>query len=140
VGTVIVNYGGSKTFTIKPNTGYSVSSVLVNGKSVSTIPASGGSYTFSNVTKSNTISVSFKVQALTVTASVGTGGTISPAGKVQVNYGSSKTFTIKSNTGYTVASVVVNGATVTTMPATSVTFTFGYVTQSTTIYASFKKK
>jgi hypothetical protein len=61
-GSIQVSYGGSKTFTIKPNTGYSVSNVKVNGASITSIPAAGGTYTFSNVTKTSTISAAFKIK------------------------------------------------------------------------------
>jgi hypothetical protein len=50
-----VTHGGSMTFTMTPNAGYVVSSVLVNGTSVGAVT----SYTFNNVTSNQTISVSF---------------------------------------------------------------------------------
>jgi hypothetical protein len=54
-GSVPVNYGGSKTFTITPNTGYHVTSVVVDGSSVGAVQ----SYTFSNVTSNHTIGATF---------------------------------------------------------------------------------
>jgi hypothetical protein len=54
---VWVNAGSSQTFTYSANTGYRVNSVLVDGSSVSII----GSYTFSDVTASSTISVFSKI-------------------------------------------------------------------------------
>jgi hypothetical protein len=50
-GTVTVKYGGSQTFTIKPNTYYQIADVKVDGVSVGKI----SSYTFSNVTGNHTI-------------------------------------------------------------------------------------
>jgi hypothetical protein len=47
--------GGSKTFTIKPDEGYYISNVLVDGESVGTV----GSYTFSNVSAAHTIKALF---------------------------------------------------------------------------------
>ena len=47
--------GGSKTFTVTANEGYAISDVLVDGKSVGAV----GSYTFSNVSASHSIAVSF---------------------------------------------------------------------------------
>lgn len=55
MGSTSVPYGGSKTFTIKANDGYYISDVLVDGKSVGAF----GSYTFSNVTSSHTLSAAF---------------------------------------------------------------------------------
>ena len=54
-GTVIVNQGGSQTFTITPSTGYQIAGVLVNGSSVGVVSA----YTFSSVQSNQTISASF---------------------------------------------------------------------------------
>lgn len=53
-----VNSGSSQIFTITPNSGYQVSSVTVDSSAVS-VPSSGGSYAFSNVTASHTINASF---------------------------------------------------------------------------------
>jgi hypothetical protein len=55
-GTVTVSSGSSKTFTISPWWFYTVSDVKVNGVSVGAVK----SYTFSNVTKNQTISATFK--------------------------------------------------------------------------------
>ncbi len=54
-GSVSVEQYGSKTFSINPNTGYEVESVLVDNVSVGKVT----SYTFSNVTSNRTISASF---------------------------------------------------------------------------------
>ena len=54
-GSTTVTEGSSKTFTITANDGYAVSNVLVDGKSVGAV----GSYTFTNVTSSHTISAVF---------------------------------------------------------------------------------
>jgi hypothetical protein len=54
-GATIVNYGGSQTYTISPNSSYNISNVLVDGSSVGAV----GTYTFSNVTTNHTISATF---------------------------------------------------------------------------------
>jgi hypothetical protein len=54
-GTSSVNYGGDQTFTITPNTGYSIASLTVDGSPVTT----ASSYTFSNVQTSHTITATF---------------------------------------------------------------------------------
>lgn len=62
-GTVRVNRGSDKTFTIKPNEGYVIADVLVDGKSVlSAVTLSGGegSYTFEKVTAKHTIEAAFR--------------------------------------------------------------------------------
>ena len=69
------------------------------------------SYTFSPVTASHTISVSFAIDSYTITASVvGGNGGISPSGSVPVNHGASQTFTITPAANYHVADVLVDGS------------------------------
>jgi len=70
-----------------------------------------------------------------ITASSGTGGTISPSGSVSVNSGSSQTFTITPNFGYQISAVTVNGSSVGTVP----TYTFSNVTSNGTISAAFSQ-
>ncbi len=71
--------------------------------------------------------------SLTITASAGTGGSISPSGAVSVSYGGSQIFTITPDAGYTVADVRVDGASV----GAVLTYTFSNVTTSRTISATF---
>jgi hypothetical protein len=69
----------------------------------------------------------------TITASAGSGGTISPSGSVQIASGGSQTFTITPSNGYQVNSTLVDG---TNMGALT-TYTFSNVTADHTISASF---
>jgi ABC-type transport system substrate-binding protein len=55
-GTITLNYGESKTFTITTNPGYKISNVKVDGVSKGSISL----YTFTNVTSDHTISVTFE--------------------------------------------------------------------------------
>ncbi len=130
-GAVTVNSGGSQTFSFTPATGYQVSSVVVDGTTVTT----ASSYTFSNVTGSHTISVTFAptMNTYTITASAGANGTISPSGAVTVNSGGSQTFSFSPATGYKVSSIVVDNATVTTASS----YTISNVTGSHTISVTF---
>jgi hypothetical protein len=128
-GTVIVNYGANKTFTIKPNTSYHVADVLVDGVSVGAVTT----YTFNNVTANHTISATFATNTCTITATAGAHGSITPSGTVIVNYGANKTFTIKPNTSYHVADVLVDGVSV----GAVTTYTFNNVTANHTISATF---
>jgi len=54
-GIVRLNYGGSQTFTITPNTGYYIAIVLVNGTSVGAV----FSYVVKNIQGATTISATF---------------------------------------------------------------------------------
>ena len=69
----------------------------------------------------------------TITASGGSGGSISPAGTASVTDGGSQSFTIAPNACYTVDDVLVDGASVGAVTA----YTFSNVTSGHTISASF---
>ena len=131
-GTVTVSRNASRSFTITPSTGYSIDRVIVDGSSVGAV----STYTFSNVTANHTISASFKADTTTytITASAGTGGTISPAGTVTVSRNASRSFTITPNKGYSIDRVIVDGSSVGAVS----TYTFSNVTANHTISASFK--
>ena len=104
-GAVSVNHGANQSFSIAASTGYTISSVTVDGVSQGAI----SSYTFSNVTAAHTISATFTASSYTITATAGTGGSISPSGSVSVAQGGSQTFSIAANTGYQISSVTVDG-------------------------------
>ncbi|MBM3242795.1 T9SS type A sorting domain-containing protein [Candidatus Poribacteria bacterium] len=73
------------------------------------------------------------IPSYTITASAGTGGSINPSGEVTVNYGGSQTFTITPDTGYYIADVLVDSASVGAVES----YTFSNVTANHTISASF---
>jgi hypothetical protein len=68
-----------------------------------------------------------------ITASAGTGGTISPSGTVPVNSGSNQSFTITPNSGYQIADVQVDGVSVGAVTS----YNFTNVTANHTIVPSF---
>jgi Malectin domain/Carbohydrate binding module (family 6) len=72
----------------------------------------------------------------TITASAGSGGSISPSGAVVVNQGANQAFTITPSSGYTVSSVMVDGAGVGAVTS----YTFLNVQANHTISAAFLKQ
>jgi hypothetical protein len=128
-GAVSVNTGGSQAFTISPNVGYTVLSVIVDGSNRGAITT----YTFSNVTANHTINAYFKAITYAITSSAGTGGNIAPLGTMTLNMGASQTYTIAPKTGYRIADVLVDGASVGAVAA----YAFTNVTANHTIAASF---
>ena len=131
-GSVVVNQGSNQTFTITPNSGYTVDAVTVDGVNQGAIT----SYPFSNVTANHTISATFKVTTVTqytITAGAGSNGSISPSGSVVVNQGSNQTFTITPNSGYVVSAVTVDGTSQGAIPS----YTFNNVVANHTISAAF---
>jgi len=130
-GSIVVSEGTSQTFAIAPSTGYAIAGVAVDGVSVGAV----SSYTFSKVSAKHSISATFapKISSYTITASAGTGGSISPAGAALVSSGGSKSYTITPATGYKVADVKVDGTSVGAVAS----YTFSNVTANRTIAASF---
>ena len=130
-GTFFQSQGANQTLTITPSSGYTISSVTVDGASVGAV----SSYTFSNITASHTIAATFatSVASYTISATAGSNGSISPSGTVTVNSGASQTFTITPSSGYTISNVTVDGAPV----AAASSYTFSNVTANHSIAATF---
>lgn len=79
-----------------------------------------------------TVMASFKHKPYTISATAGSGGTISP-GSATVNHGDSATFTIMPNVRHAVSDVKVDGVSVGKVAS----YTFSNVTANHTITASF---
>ena len=77
-GTLTVNQGGNAAFTIIPNSGYQVQSVLVDGLNQGAIT----NYTFMNVTADHSINASFTLSGA---------DTIAPTGTIVINGGAAYT-------------------------------------------------
>ena len=79
------------------------------------------------------VAAAFNIKSLTITATAGSGGSISPSGTVSVNYGGSQSYTITPNANNTIDSVVVDGSS-----AGAVTsYSFTNVTGNHSINVSF---
>ena len=108
-GSVEVNEGSSRKFTITANSGYVVSDVVVNGSSVGSV----NEYTFTNIRANARISVSFERStsntSYTITAQAEQGGSISPSGSINVDEGENLTISINPDAGYDIQTVLVNG-------------------------------
>ena len=129
--TTTVNYGARPIYTISENTGYVLDSLIVNGIKVSNV----NTYIFDSVKSNQTIRVTFKLKTFTITASAGTGGSISPRGDTVVNYGARPTYTITKNTGYELDSLIANGIKVSNV----FPYIFDSVKSNQTIRVTFKQ-
>jgi subtilisin family serine protease len=114
-----VNHGSTTSFTVTPNTGYSIEKVEGCGGTLS-----GNVYTTAPVTADCAVTANFKINTYTVTPSAGTDGSISPNSPQSVNHGSSTSFTVTPNTGYSIEKVegcggTLNGNIYTTAPVTA---------------------
>ena len=130
-GSVSVADGESLSFTVTPANGYHIADVLVDGISVGPVEE----YTFDNVTQNHTIRAVFEKDRYTIQADAGDNGTISPQGSVSVADGESLSFTVTPASGYHIADVTVDGASIGPVEE----YTFDNVTQNHTIRAVFEK-
>ncbi|MBQ6276932.1 MAG: leucine-rich repeat domain-containing protein [Bacteroidales bacterium] len=89
------------------------------------------------VTSDSTFTAGFKAIYI-ITATAGEGGTITPSGEVSVDEGESQAFTITPNTGYRIASVMVDGTENVTDQLVDGVYTFENVTASHSIEATFE--
>ena len=127
-GSLLTTSGSNASFTITPASGYHIADVLVDGVSVGAV----STYTFFTVSADHTISASFAVD-ITISASAGAGGSISPLGSTIVSINSSQTYTITPNAGYHIQDVLVDGVSVGAVTS----YTFTNISVSHTIAASF---
>lgn len=129
-GATTVTEGGSQSYTISADIGYTIDSVIVDGAPIDLVT----SYTFENVTANHSIEVRFKINSYTIAATFGSNGSIDPVGLLTVLHGGSGTYTITPDEGYQIDQLLVNSNAVT--PAT--TYTFNNVTSNQTIDVTFK--
>ncbi len=123
-----VNHGATASFTVAPNSGYVVDSVTGCGGSL----AKNNVYTTGPITFACTVTASFRIKTYLVTATAGSGGTISPSSQT-VDHGATASFTVKPNSGYVVDSVTGCGGSL----AENNVYTTGPITASCAVTASF---
>ncbi len=133
-GVTSVVHGASQSYTITPNSGYVIDILTVDDLNYNNPNFS--TYTFSNVTADHTIQVTFRAVSYTITATAGSGGSISPAGPVSVNRNADQAFTITPNTGYVIEKILVDSVEQSNTDVS--TFTFQNVIANHTIHIVFK--
>jgi hypothetical protein len=124
--------GDGQSYIITTKTGYYLSDVLVNGKSVGPVTT----YSFENVRENQTISALFRIYTYTINNSSGSGGNILPIGTQTVNYGSDITFTISPDEAYYTTNIIIDG----TSKGAINEFTFEHVIANHSISATFQPK
>jgi Fibronectin type III domain/Divergent InlB B-repeat domain len=130
-----IGHGSTTSFTVTPNVGYVAA---VGGTCGGTLV--GNSFTTNNILGNCTVNTTFSLKQLSVITSTGANGTISPASTQIVNYGSTATFVVTPNAGYTASlggtcggALVGNSYTTSIIIADcTVNVTFGLITYSVT--------
>lgn len=133
--SAVINYGDSQTFSITPNSGYTVAEVKVDGTSIGAV----SSYTFNNVSANHTISATFtsntSSSSYSITASSSSGGSISPSGTVTISGGASKSFTFNPRKHHRVSDVQVDGVSKGAISS----YTFSNIAADHTIQVIFRR-
>lgn len=101
-----VTAGSSVTFTVTPTSGYTYVNATYSGGTSGSISKSDNTFTFTP-TGSGTFNVTYALQ-YTVTPSI-SGGTVSPSTPQTVASGSSVSFTVTPESGYTYSSATYSG-------------------------------
>ena len=124
-----VNHGSTASFTVTPETGYSINEV--GGTCGGSLD--GNTYTTNAITGNCTVEATFSLNQYTVTPSAGAGGSIAPDAPQTVGHGSTASFTLTPDIGYSIDEVggtcegsLDNG-----------TFTTDEITGNCTVMASF---
>ncbi len=128
-GNVNVVPGADQGFTVTADIGYHIVDVLVDGSSVGAV----SSYTFTDVAADHTIAASFALNSYRITATAGFGGSLSPAGSVNVTHGANQGFTVYPDRGYRIFDLVVDGASQGALDS----YTFRNVTADHRVHALF---
>ncbi len=128
-GSHSVNHNASQSYAIIPAAGYHIIDVAVDGQSVGAV----SSYTFNQVTENHSIEATFANDSHVLSASAANNGSITPAGIVTVNHGSSQQFSFMASDGYHVEDVLVDGISKGALG----TYTFAAVTADHEIRATF---
>ena len=128
-GATNVDCGLNQSYTITANTCYQLDSVYVDGANI----GAPTSYTFSSVKAAHTINAYFSLKTYTITATAGTGGTISSPGVTTLNCGDNITYTMTPNGGFIVDSIGVDGLNA----GSASTYTFTNVMANHTIDVKF---
>ena len=131
-GTITVNYGTNRTFSITPNEGYRILEVRADNISLGAV----SNYTFNNITSDHTISATFTPITFNITSNADANGSINPLGGTTRNYGSNQVYTITPNIGYEIKDVKVDGISIGTVSV----YTFNNIKSNHTIKAEFSVK
>ena len=151
-GAQTVNEGADQSFTIAASEHYNLVSVIVDGETNVTDALENGVYTFTNVTANHTIAATFEAEAIpttyTITFTIGEHGTVTYNGEavttsVTVNENAEPAFTITPESGYRVASAIIDedeeGEEDVTDAIEDNVYTFEAVTANHTMHITFEE-
>ena len=140
-----VEYYSFASVSVIPNEGYEIASIYIDGVKVDDSKiAKGGvaqNISFEHVTEDHEVRATFSKIKLIISASAGEGGTISPSGLIEYEYGANASFVIAPDQLKTIDEIYVDGAevAVTVTEGDKQTYVFENLKESHTIHATFKR-
>jgi|GEM_PF-4321151 len=134
-GEVSVNHFSNRTFTFAPSTGYEIDQVLINGVNNATA-VSAGSYTFTNITGNNSITVFFRAKYYTITVTYIAAGFPDTVSTLTAGHGSNEIIEFTPGPGFAITQVLVNGV-ANSAAKTAQKHTFNYITSNQVITIFF---
>lgn len=142
-GSYTVAQGANFTYALSLISGYEIDTLTLNGSPVSftTAERDGLSRLLSNIQANQNVVALFREKAATtvlLTASAGSGGTISPQMNQQVAIGSSWSFVAKANAGYEIDTITINGTGQSITNRGQMTIPINSIAVNTNIYVTFR--
>ena len=142
--TFNVSEGTNVTLDIAPDTGFELTSLLVNGNEVKT-SITDGKYTISGFSGNTTVMATFAKRFLILSIEAAGNGTVSYKAETVTNttryfdveYGTTATITINPDNGYQIASVILNGTNVTARVSNGI-YTIPEINGNNTIQVTFE--
>ena len=129
LGSATLQQGTNMAYSITANSGYRIEDVKVDNISVGPV----SNYIFNNISANHTIAATFTPVTYTITATAGSGGSISPSGIITVEYDSSQTYTITPNNGYRIEDLKIDNISVGPLS----NYIFNNITANHTIAVTF---
>ncbi|MCX6693663.1 MAG: PKD domain-containing protein [Methanomicrobiales archaeon] len=133
----VVPFKGSVSFNVTPDSCYLINQVTKDGVVQDVPDPSFYSTSFTNVQASHTLNATFTIKKFYIDVTAGTHGSIEPDGKVEVNCGSSVTFTVASDPGYYIYPILVDGTQAKPSSLTKTNVTFNGVNANHNLSANF---
>lgn len=109
IGDVKVEDGENLEIVLRPDVGYEVDRVAIDGVSDTKVKSTDTKYVLENVTADINVKVTFKQKAYDVTITTSQNGTANPIGKTVVAHGNDLNIYPLPNEGYDVNRIEVNG-------------------------------
>ena len=137
--SLIANIGSSTIINFTPKNGYSVDTVKLDGRLISTYPNSYSSLQINNINSNRNIYVSFKrVQTIRyrITTNSDKNGSITPS--IDTVIGSSVTINFTPKNGYRVDTILLDGKLVSTYPNSASNLDLNNIRGNSQVYVSYK--